>query len=104
MAEFATGYQKVGSATLVGGDTAGTHIAREQAAGLAAAFDSVKSATGVDLGATLQGQVSGRGATRFGRSREPLIVRCCPLPQWGGGEVGPMTTSGSSTTRVGVAQ
>jgi flotillin len=61
MAEFAKGYQNVGNVTLVGGDTAGTHIAREQAAGLTATFESVKSATGVDLGAILQGQAFGRG-------------------------------------------
>ncbi|KZX20145.1 hypothetical protein ACH61_02755 [Rathayibacter tanaceti] len=61
MAEFAKGYQNVGTVTLIGGDTAGAHIAREQAAGLAATFDSVKSATGVDLGAILQGQAFGRG-------------------------------------------
>ncbi|ROS25057.1 flotillin [Rathayibacter sp. PhB127] len=61
MAEFAKGYQNVGTITLIGGDTAATHIAREQAASLSATFDSVKSATGVDLGAILQGQAFGRG-------------------------------------------
>ncbi|AZZ48456.1 flotillin family protein [Rathayibacter rathayi] len=61
MAEFAKGYQNVGTVTLIGGDTAGAHIAREQASSLAATFDSVKSATGVDLGAILQGQAFGRG-------------------------------------------
>jgi flotillin len=66
MAEFAKGYQNVGSVTLVGGDTAGTHIAREQASGLAATFNSVKSATGVDLGAILQGQAFGRGVASVG--------------------------------------
>ncbi|PPG05334.1 MULTISPECIES: flotillin family protein [unclassified Rathayibacter] len=66
MAEFAKGYQNVGSVTLIGGDTAGTHIAREQAAGLAATFDSVRSATGVDLGAILQGQAFGRGMATGG--------------------------------------
>ncbi len=68
MAEFAKGYQNVGNVTLVGGDTAGTHIAREQAASLAATFDSVKSATGVDLGAILQGQAFGRGVARRARA------------------------------------
>lgn len=61
MAQFARGYEKVGAITLIGGDTAGTHIAREQAASLRATFDSVKAATGLDLGAVLQGQSLGRG-------------------------------------------
>lgn len=41
IAEFAKGYQNVGSVTLVG---------------LAATFDSVKSATGVDLGRPCRGR------------------------------------------------
>lgn len=61
MAEFAKGYSNVGNVTMIGGDSAGTHIAREQAAGLAATFDSVKAATGLDLGALVQGQAQGRG-------------------------------------------
>lgn len=61
MAEFAKGYANVGGVTLIGGDTAGTHIAREQAASLTATFESVKSATGVDLGQILSGQALGRG-------------------------------------------
>ena len=61
MAEFAKGYQNVGSITLVGGDSAATHIAREQAASLTATFDSIKAATGLDLGSVIQGQALGRG-------------------------------------------
>jgi flotillin len=61
MDEFAKEYQNVGNVTLVGGDTAGTRIAREQAAGRAATFDRVKSAKGVDLGAIFHGQVCSRG-------------------------------------------
>lgn len=61
MGEFAKGYANVGSVTLVGGDTAGTHIARELAAGLTATFGSVKAATGVDLARLLQGRAIGRG-------------------------------------------
>jgi len=61
MAEFAKGYANVGGVTLIGGDTAGTHIAREQAASLTATFESVKSATGVDLGQILSGHALGRG-------------------------------------------
>lgn len=58
---FRRGFSNVGNVTLVGGDTAGTYMAHEQAVGLTARFESVKSATGVDLGAILQGQAFGRG-------------------------------------------
>ena len=61
MAEFAKRYANVGGVTLIGGDAAATHIAREQAASLTATFESVKSATGVDLGQILSGQALGRG-------------------------------------------
>jgi flotillin len=61
MAEFAKGYEKVGNITLIGGDNAATHLAREQSASLSATFESVKSATGLDLGAVIQGQALGRG-------------------------------------------
>ncbi|GAA5092792.1 SPFH domain-containing protein [Microbacterium yannicii] len=61
MAEFAKGYEKVGSITLVGGDSAATHLAREQSASLTATFESVKAATGFDLGAVIQGRAFGRG-------------------------------------------
>lgn len=61
MAEFAKGYEKVGNITLIGGDSAATHLAREQSASLTATFDSVKAATGLDLGTIIQGQALGRG-------------------------------------------
>jgi flotillin len=61
MEQFAKGYANVGSITLVGGDSAATHLAREQAGSLTATFDSVKAATGLDLSAVLQGQAFGRG-------------------------------------------
>ncbi|PZU36948.1 MAG: flotillin family protein [Microbacterium sp.] len=61
MAEFAKGYEKVGNITLIGGDSAATHLAREQSASLSATFESVRSATGLDLGAVIQGQALGRG-------------------------------------------
>ena len=61
MAEFAKGYDKVGNITLIGGDSAATHLAREQSASLTATFESVKAATGLDLGAVIQGQALGRG-------------------------------------------
>ncbi|MBU4464919.1 MAG: flotillin family protein, partial [Actinobacteria bacterium] len=61
MAEFAKGYEKVGNITLIGGDSAATHLAREQSASLSATFESVKAATGLDLSAVIQGQALGRG-------------------------------------------
>jgi flotillin len=61
MAEFAKGYERVGEITLIGGESAASHLAREQSASLAATFESVKAATGLDLGAVIQGQALGRG-------------------------------------------
>lgn len=61
MAEFAKGYERVGEITLIGGESAATHIAREQSASLSATFESVKAATGLDLSAIIQGQALGRG-------------------------------------------
>ena len=61
MAEFAKGYEKVGSITLIGGDSAASHLAREQSTSLTATFESVKAATGLDLGAVMQGRAFGRG-------------------------------------------
>ncbi len=61
MAAFAKGYERVGAITLIGGDSAATHLAREQSASLSATFESVKAATGLDLGAIIQGQALGRG-------------------------------------------
>jgi flotillin len=61
MSEFAKGYAKVGQITLVGGDSASTLLAREQAGSLTATFESVRAATGIDLSALLQGQALGRG-------------------------------------------
>lgn len=79
MAEFAKGYQKVGSITLIGGDSAATHLAREQAASLTATFESVKATTGLDLGAVIQGQALGRGIaegaqTTFAEGAQPAIA------------------------------
>jgi len=61
MAEFAKGYEKIGTITMIGGDSAATHLAREQSASLTATFESVKAATGLDLGAVMQGRAFGRG-------------------------------------------
>lgn len=61
LSSFASGYASVGSITLIGGDSAATHLAREQSASITATFESVRAATGLDLSALLQGQAVGRG-------------------------------------------
>ncbi|MBY0689960.1 SPFH domain-containing protein [Microbacterium marinilacus] len=62
MAEFAKGYQRVGSITVLGGEGgASAHLASEQAVGMRATFDAVKAATGVDLGAIISGRAVGEG-------------------------------------------
>jgi flotillin len=60
MAEFAKGYDKVGSVTVLGGEGASSHLAAESAQGLRATFDAVKVATGLDLAEIIQGRVVGQ--------------------------------------------
>jgi flotillin len=60
MAEFAKGYDKVGSVTVLGGEGASGHLASESAHGLRATFDAVKAATGLDLAEIIQGRVVGQ--------------------------------------------
>ncbi|MBB2974495.1 flotillin [Microbacterium endophyticum] len=59
MSEFAKGYDKVGSITVLGGEGASSHLASESASGLRATFDAVRAATGLDLAAVIQGRVVG---------------------------------------------
>jgi flotillin len=59
MTEFAKGYDKVGSITVLGGDGASSHLAGEAAGGLRATFEAVKVATGLDLGEIIQGRAIG---------------------------------------------
>ena len=63
MTEFARGFDKVGSITVLGGGGTGasSHIAAESAAGMRATFDAVEAATGIDLRHVIQGQATGRG-------------------------------------------
>jgi flotillin len=77
MAEFAKGYERVGAITLIGGDSAATHLAREQSGSLTATFESVKAATGLDLGAIIQGQALGRG---IAEGVQPEPARSAPEP------------------------
>ncbi|WP_460773675.1 SPFH domain-containing protein [Microbacterium sp. GXF7504] len=59
MSEFAKGYDKVGSVTVFGGEGASGHLASEQAMGMRATFDAVRTATGLDLGEIIQGRAVG---------------------------------------------
>lgn len=70
MAEFARGFENVGSITVLGGEGASSHIAAEQASGLRATFDAVEAATGIDLRQVIQGQATGRGIAQ-GFAAEP---------------------------------
>ncbi|GGH49822.1 flotillin family protein [Microbacterium album] len=59
MTEFAKGYDKVGSITVLGGEGASGHLATESATGLRASFEAVRAATGIDLSAIIQGRAVG---------------------------------------------
>nr|WP_261607058.1 flotillin family protein [Microbacterium memoriense] len=61
MTEFARGFDKVGSITVLGGEGASSHMATESAASMRATFDAVQATTGIDLRAVIQGQATGRG-------------------------------------------
>jgi len=61
MTEFARGFDKVGSITVLGGEGASSHIAAESASSLRASFDAIEAATGIDLRQVIQGQATGRG-------------------------------------------
>lgn len=61
MTEFARGFEKVGSITVLGGEGASSHMAAESASGMRASFDAIQAATGIDLRQIIQGQATGRG-------------------------------------------
>ncbi|WP_194420509.1 SPFH domain-containing protein [Microbacterium abyssi] len=64
MGEFAKGYAAIGSVSIVGGsgdDGASNVVGADNAKALKSVFDSVSSATGLDLAAIIQGQAVGRG-------------------------------------------
>ena len=73
-AEFARGFDKVGSITVLGGEGASSHIASESASGMRATFDAVEAATGIDLRQIIQGQATGRGVAQ-GLQDEPARTR-----------------------------
>ncbi|GAA3923058.1 SPFH domain-containing protein [Microbacterium invictum] len=64
MTEFARGFDKVGSITVLSGEGASQHIATEAASGMRATFDTVEAVTGIDLRQIIQGQAVGRGVAR----------------------------------------
>jgi hypothetical protein len=61
MTEFARGFDKVGSITVLGGEGASSHMAAESASSMRASFDAIQAATGIDLRQVIQGQATGRG-------------------------------------------
>ncbi|KZE88439.1 hypothetical protein AVP41_02943 [Microbacterium sp. TNHR37B] len=74
MTEFARGFDKVGSITVLGGEGASRHIAAESASGMRATFDAVEAATGIDLRQIIQGQATGRGVAQ-GMQQEAAPTR-----------------------------
>ncbi len=62
MTEFAKGYERIGSITVVGGaGSAGEQFADESGLALASVLERVKAATGLDLAEVIQGRAVGRG-------------------------------------------
>ncbi|WP_243232796.1 SPFH domain-containing protein [Microbacterium sp. CIAB417] len=64
MGEFSKGYAAIGNVSIIGGsgeDGASGVIGGDSAKALKSVFDSVSSATGLDLAAIIQGQAVGRG-------------------------------------------
>ncbi|WP_336640948.1 SPFH domain-containing protein [Microbacterium sp. USHLN272] len=64
MAEFAKGYSAIGNVSIIGGsgeDGASHVVGADNAKALRSVFDSVQSATGLDLAGIIQGQAVGRG-------------------------------------------
>lgn len=81
MTEFAKGYDKVGSITVLGGDGASGHLATESASGLRASFEAVRAATGIDLTAIIQGRAVGEAfadATARGGAPTPTTAARTP--------------------------
>lgn len=62
MKNFADGYSSIKGLTIIGGgeDGASSHMAGESSRALASTMETVKSATGIDIGGILQSSVNGR--------------------------------------------
>ncbi|WP_298041364.1 SPFH domain-containing protein [uncultured Microbacterium sp.] len=64
MGEFAKGYASIGNVSIVGGsgeDGASNLVGADSAKAMKSVFDSVSTATGLDIAAIIQGQAVGRG-------------------------------------------
>ncbi len=64
MAEFSKGYAAIGNVSIIGGsgeDGASNVVGADSAIAMRSVFDSVHSATGLDLAGIIQGQAVGRG-------------------------------------------
>jgi flotillin len=79
MTEFARGFDKVGSITVLGGDGASSHIASESASSMRATFDAVQATTGIDLRQIIQGQATGRGVAQ-GLRDDDAAAASAPAP------------------------
>ena len=77
MAEFAKGYSTIGSVSIIGGsgDGASDLVGADSAKALKSVFDSVSSATGLDLASIIQGQAVGRGIGDGIAAATPPVVR-----------------------------
>lgn len=67
MEQFAKGYGSVGEVTIIGGGAdggAGAHMASESASALAANFESIRAATGIDLAEIISASTTGRAIGR----------------------------------------
>ncbi|WP_175955970.1 flotillin family protein [Schaalia sp. Marseille-Q2122] len=66
MSSFAEGYSNVGEVTLIGGadSSMAEHFNGEQSTALASTFATVKAATGIDMGALIQGRIEGAAMGR----------------------------------------
>jgi flotillin len=71
MTEFAKGYDKVGSITVLGGEGASSHLANESAGGLRATFEAVRAATGIDLAEIIQGRAIGHAIAEGSHAGAP---------------------------------
>jgi flotillin len=91
MTEFAKGYGKVGSITVLGGEGASGHLAAESATGLRATFEAVRAATGLDLGEIIQGRVVGQAVA-------DRLNETTPRPSSQSAATPPAASAGTSST------
>ena len=83
MGEFAKGYATIGSVSIIGGsgeDGASNVVGADSAKALKSVFDSVSSATGLDLAAIIQGQAVGRGIGESIANAQPAAPASASAP------------------------